>query len=421
MGSLGTTFGSLNLENEEDRYIQEIAVLPPEFFPGRDPFFPSFVVCGVRGIGDDPSDLQVLSWDGRQYTDTTAEVFQGAPGNVFFPREAVVVVDFLGPGRSGIFVADHGLDAPPFPGSRNTLLLSTPDGHLTNASAQLPQDLGFWHDVSTGDIDGSGRQAIFVNNMNDKGTTSQLLMCDDMGQIVRCDDFLPAAVREFSGRYTSCALTDMTGDGKADLILGTADAKGGPSMLYLNPGNGDFSTVKPLTLPCSPLAEKKRNSSDVLQGAVILDISTIRLPGSEHNHLIVVSTNADYSLYAMQLLLNDGKGHFTDETEAYFGTQITGTGWIKRVHIADLKGDGTPAIVTQPCIGPDNPPAQIFQSDRNGHFHLERTIPKDKGSIYGVTLIGNQATLIISDGKNVMLEASDCPHLCQQTPNLKPM
>ena len=47
---------------------------------------------------------------------------------------------------------------------RASLLLSTPDGHYVDATANLPQELAYTHSATAADIDGSGHMAILYGH-----------------------------------------------------------------------------------------------------------------------------------------------------------------------------------------------------------------------------------------------------------------
>ena len=84
-------------------------------------------------------ELDILLNDGNgSLVLATSSVFSGTVPAVQSPTQ-VVIADFNGDSVDDLFVADQGYDAHPFPGYQNTLALSTPDGRLVNATANLPQ------------------------------------------------------------------------------------------------------------------------------------------------------------------------------------------------------------------------------------------------------------------------------------------
>ena len=63
----------------------------------------------------------------------------------------------VGDGRMDLYIGDSGLDAPPFPGYANHLLVQNSAGHLVDESqTRLPPGSSFTHDLTVGDIDGDG-------------------------------------------------------------------------------------------------------------------------------------------------------------------------------------------------------------------------------------------------------------------------
>jgi FG-GAP-like repeat len=84
-----------------------------------------------------------------------SSLWSGPPARTEFGRQ-IIIADFNGDHRNDIFVADHGYDAPPFPGHPNTVVLSTPDGKLVDASADLPPESGFSHSATAADVNGDG-------------------------------------------------------------------------------------------------------------------------------------------------------------------------------------------------------------------------------------------------------------------------
>lgn len=76
-----------------------------------------------------------------------------------------IVDDFDQNGSSDLLVADHGLDAVPFPGEKNLLLLNDGAGKLEDTTATNLSSLsGFTHGASSGDLNGDGYPDLFLNN-----------------------------------------------------------------------------------------------------------------------------------------------------------------------------------------------------------------------------------------------------------------
>ena len=77
----------------------------------------------------------------------------------------MIVDDLNGDGKSDVFLAIGSLDANPFPGHQNMLLLSNAEGKLVNATAaNLPQLNDFPRSVSGADIDNDGNIDLYVGN-----------------------------------------------------------------------------------------------------------------------------------------------------------------------------------------------------------------------------------------------------------------
>jgi hypothetical protein len=174
------------------------------------------------------------------------------------PRKAVVA-DFNHDGRPDIVVACHGHDAAPFAGERMKIVLSESDGRYRIADAA--NDIGFFHGVTAGDIDGDGwADLVAVNSM--ESATAIVFLNQKDGSFKRDGNArLPNAVA--GKQYFTVELLDVNGDGKADLFFGGHEwERSSATVVLLNPGNGNFLGVVPTTIPA------------VANEGVVLDVTT---------------------------------------------------------------------------------------------------------------------------------------------------
>jgi hypothetical protein len=164
----------------------------------------------------------------------------------------VLVNDFNGDGISDLFMADHGWDAPPFPGFQNQLMLGTGIGFV-DASSRLPVLSDFSHNAAAGDINGDGRVDILVANnaLGDPGKASYFLINRGDAGFELDRSRLPVSLRGVNTPTTwAVEIADMDKDGKVDLLVGRVEDQGAaPSRIYWNPGSGDFSSAQVTQLP----------------------------------------------------------------------------------------------------------------------------------------------------------------------------
>jgi len=165
------------------------------------------------------------------------------------PRKALVA-DFNGDGRPDVFVACHGYDAAPFPGEKNKVVLSQPDGAY--AIRDAAPDVGFFHAASAADLNGDGRIDVVVVNNFDPQSAIAFLNNGDGSFTRETGNRFPAAIA--SKPYFSVELVDIDEDGKPDLVLGGHEwndngAPGAATVVLRNPGDFDFRNVQPVVLP----------------------------------------------------------------------------------------------------------------------------------------------------------------------------
>lgn len=205
------------------------------------------------------------------------------------PRKALVA-DFNMDKKPDIFVACHGLDAPPFAGEKNKVILSKVNGNYTVQNAS--PDIGFFHSASAADLNGDtypdviavngGKEIITLINKKD-GTFSK-----------ETSSRFPAFLN--GKNYFTVELIDINEDGILDLLVGGHEWENAPTLAFINPGNNIFTDVKPIQIP------------SVANEGVVLDFA---VSGSGKNRTLWVlrTSGGDGSFYASKVLqkvnLND--------------------------------------------------------------------------------------------------------------------
>jgi hypothetical protein len=292
----------------------------------------------------------------------------------------LVVADFNNDGRPDVYYADSGAEAAPSPpGFHDTLVLSSPNGKLVDATGNIPQFSDFTHSAAAADVNGDGSIDLYVGNLGGAGPggtccASMIWLNDGAGHFQVASGLLPASVIDGTHAYTASAFADVNGDGHPDLILGGGhDCPGfpNPSVVLFNDGAGRFH-VQPDALPPKPLGTATET----------LDIKPIDLNGDGHLDLVTAATSAPVPLLGcysvgyvgriVQILINNGDGSFHDETAARLpqDTHLQSLDYIKNLTIADLNGDGAPDILTETVVPPrgDQINDVTYLNNGNGYF-----------------------------------------------------
>lgn len=200
------------------------------------------------------------------------------------PRKALVA-DFNGDGRPDIFVACHGYDAAPFPGERNKVVLSQPNG--TYATSDASTDTGFFHGASAADVNGDGRIDVIAVGSYDSQRVIALLN-DGSGKFTR--DTNEARLPKLGNRnYYSVELIDVDDDSRLDLVLGGHEWENAPTQYYTNPGDFMFGSATPVTIPA------------VANEGVVLDFT---VTGSDANRTLWVlrTSGGDGTFYQSRVV-----------------------------------------------------------------------------------------------------------------------
>ncbi len=295
----------------------------------------------------------LLNRGGGRFVDGTGSLFDGSPPAVEWNRQ-MVVADFNGDRRPDIFIADTGTDNaalnPGCPGQHNKLILSMPDGKFRDASSNLPQRFTFTHSAAAADVNGDGTIDIVENNVCGRDNVqSDILLNDGGGHFTPTSDRLRDFPRDVYGNTHSytCAFADVNGDGHPDLVAGGTDATDRSAVL-LNDGRGYFDFFE--WLPPKLYAPN----------ANVLSIASTDVNGDGAADLLLAETPQDpyYIGSKIQVLINDGKGHFVDETAARLPDQPKAQSWPDRLLFEDMNADGKPDLFVQYA-----PPGIVAQAD----------------------------------------------------------
>lgn len=251
--------------------------------------------------------------------------------------------------------------------------------------------------LAVGDVNGDGLDDLFLGGA--KGQASSVFFQNQDGSFSKQD--MPVFEQLKMAEDVVAVLEDLNGDGYPDLYVGSGgnEFKTGEifnfDRVFINDGKGGFSFAMN-ALP--PIGE---NTSTV----ALHDIN-----GDGYPDIFVgaSSVTGDYGASPKSyLLVNDGKGRFTDMTEKYFGKDIS-FGMIQKAIWADLTVDGEKELV---LAGEWNP-LQIYKQNREGHF--ERLWEKELGAFAGwytgLRLIesdSGQQLLLGNLGLNSKLKASE--------------
>ncbi len=165
----------------------------------------------------------------------------------------------------------------------NILLLNDGTGRFSDGSDRLPRTEHDSEDVGIADYDLDGDPDIVIVTEDDR--TNELYLNDGTGAFLDASHRIPV-----EGTTNGLVVADLNGDGAPDLLL----ANNGQDFLLINDGSGGFRDETAERLPESP---------DVTQDMELGDVD------GDGDLDLVVGNEGPNKLY-----MNDGAGHFTDES-----------------------------------------------------------------------------------------------------------
>lgn len=381
----------------EDAYIVEAVPVP-----GRNPDYPDIMVLWTVSPGT-PTPIQFLGYDPafRAYVDKTTSLLAAGASPLVDNPGAVPIGTFMN-GRPSVFLANGGIDAKPWSGSLDTLLVLNADYQWEDHSSVLPRRAGWSHDAAFGQT-GDGAVAMYVAKINSTpGAGSQILRFDASGVMTEVSGNAAPPDLAYTKDYLSTVFADINADGSDDLVLGGV----GPLLAFLNDGTGDFSNAVTQRLTVSSLPEVYSPVTGSNNGPRYMSLEPIVSQPGQPVDLIAVATPF-YKGYSVQYLKNDGEGNFTDETDAYFpgadmdfiSTTDENFVWMKRVFAYDR--DGVQDVIAR-SAGTEEVSSQVYLN-KDGVFHSALTV-------HGYTIenameIEGKPVLLISNTQNLALMA----------------
>lgn len=258
-----------------------------------------------------------------------------------------------------------------------------PDLSPTNASAtgvsNGPRSIT-GYDVSMGDLDGDGdSDALVLTHGGPANMQPAFTLVNDGAGLftVRSSEALTAFSRQHFGTagpyndWFRSALLDANGDGALDVVVSviSREPNGRSSFVALNDGQGGFSTSRTVELP-APLFGKGNSDNR--------DVATGDLNGDGLADIVFSQTRIQPFLAGrgVQLLLNDGKGGFTDQSGriTFTNPRPDGTQTYtdpKQIALFDFNHDGALDIIERgQNVRGDPAPLNfsVFLNDGRGYF-----------------------------------------------------
>ncbi|MDH5833589.1 FG-GAP repeat domain-containing protein [Luteimonas kalidii] len=270
-----------------------------------------------------------------------------------------IFVDVDGDGDLDVVLAvEHG---------ENRLYLNDGEGRLTWKRGALGTAAYDTEHVLSADFNADGYPDLIFVAEDDQ--SHQFFLGGRGGEFSDVTDRLPA-LSEGNG----LAVGDVNGDGLPDIVIGNSGSESGQNFLWLNDPErpGHFIDVTATHLPAV---------DDDTQDIVLVD-----LDGDDDLDMLVANETPP-----SRLLLNDGRGRFSDASERL---HLVAPFETRQMHVFDANGDALPDILMLNLTSNNqdwdkDPQVRLLINDGQGRF-IDETVdrmPFNTFSTWGGTIV----------------------------------
>ncbi|OEK04609.1 FG-GAP repeat domain-containing protein [Roseivirga misakiensis] len=260
------------------------------------------------------------------------------------------IADFDGDGDMDILIANEHRP--------NILLINDGKGNFTNESiSRIPQVNHDSEDIGIADFDLDGDLDIIVVSEDDQ--TNELYLNNGDGTFSDAGSRIPV-----TGTSNSVVIYDLNSDGAPDILIGN----NGQNNALINNGNGQFK---------DETAQRLGQFTDVTQDLTLADIDN-----DGDQDLLIANEDAN------RIMINDGNGFFKDESLERLPLRNTPEE-TREVDVADIDGDGDLDMLygnVQAFVPNAVRQNRLLINDGKGNFSdiTNTHLPKDDNRCFGV-------------------------------------
>ena len=225
----------------------------------------------------------------------------------------------------------------------NVLLLNDGQGRFANASGRIPQVALDSEDIAVGDFDRDGDPDVVIVTEDPVGGVryNEYYLNDGQGNFSDVHTRLPPTIES-----NAVAAGDIDNDGDLDLMVGDR----GRERALMNDGRGFFSDESATRLPAAP--------DDATQDVTLGDVD-------RDGDLDLVVANEQGT---NQLLLNDGRGFFTPAPAGSLPLRQTREA-TRNADLGDVDGDGDlDLLFANVSFGGGDPQGRLLLNNGRGVF-----------------------------------------------------